>query len=200
MPPPLQASAGAGGGYPRTTAAPQAGAAAATQAGGAALIAAQANCPFAAVARFRMGARPLEEPSYSVDGALGGTLVHELLQRVWQAFGDCDALARHDEAALQSLLAPLASATLDDLGRRRPDIFTTRFKQIEAGDITVVDLEPKSSQHVHVGFVVIQNNRLDTRRHEHSPQVGAQTPESRQDDRAFLDFDNIGISFSRNFL
>ncbi len=121
--------------------APQAGAASATPAGGAALIAAQANCPFAAVARFRMGARPLEEPSYSVDGALGGTLVHELLQRVWQALGDSDALARHDEAALQSLLAPLAAATLDDLGRRRPDIFTTRFKQIEAARLTRLCLD-----------------------------------------------------------
>ena len=54
------------------------------QVGGAALIAAQANCPFAAVARFRMGARPLEEPSFTLDAALAGTLVHELLQRVWQ--------------------------------------------------------------------------------------------------------------------
>lgn len=121
--------------------APQAGPASTAQAGGAALIATQANCPFAAVARFRMGARPLEEPSYSVDGALGGTLVHELLQRVWHTLGDSDALARHDEAALQSLLAPLAAATLDDLGRRRPDIFTTRFKVIEAARLTRLGLD-----------------------------------------------------------
>ncbi len=65
------------------------------------------------------------------------------------------------------------------------------FKQIEAGDITVIDLEPESTQYVHVGFVVIQNDRLYPSAHEHSPQVGAQTPESGQDDGALPGLDHI---------
>ena len=104
--------------------------------GGAALLAAQAGCPFSAVARFRLRARPLEEPSFAPDGALTGTLVHELLQRVWAALKDSATLAQHDEADLHALVAPLATATLDDIGRRRPDLFTARFRAIEAARLT----------------------------------------------------------------
>jgi probable DNA repair protein len=101
------------------------------QRGGAALLAAQANCPFQAVARFRLAAEPLAEPSFSADARLLGNLVHELLQRVWQRLGDSATLHRHDEASLGELIAPLAQATLDDLGRQRPDLFTARFRALE---------------------------------------------------------------------
>jgi probable DNA repair protein len=127
------------------------GSAPAEQRGGAALLAAQANCPFSAIARFRLRARPLEEPSFAPDGALIGTLIHELLQRVWHTLKDSETLAQHDAAALQALVGPLAGATLDDIGRRRPDLFTPRFRALEAARLTrlVVDwleLERRRSQ------------------------------------------------------
>lgn len=109
----------------------QAGSAPAEPRGGAGLLAAQASCPFQAVARYRLGARPLDEPSTSADGALLGTLVHALLQRVWQRLRDSHTLAATDNSAVQALLEPLAAATLDDIGRRRPDLFTPRFRAIE---------------------------------------------------------------------
>ena len=104
--------------------------------GGAALLGAQANCPFQAVARFRLEARPLEEASFSVDPALAGNLVHELLQRVWQSLGDSTTLAGLDEPAVHALVKPLAAQTLADLGRRRPDLFTARFRAIETARLT----------------------------------------------------------------
>ncbi|MGD8956357.1 MAG: PD-(D/E)XK nuclease family protein, partial [Chromatiaceae bacterium] len=107
-----------------------------TQRGGAALLAAQARCPFQATARFRLGARPLDEPSTAADGPLIGKLLHELLQRVWQQLRDSTTLARHDAGTLQTLVAPLASATLEDLGRRRPDLMTPRFSAIEGARLT----------------------------------------------------------------
>jgi len=109
--------------------------------GGAALLAAQASCPFQAVARYRLSARPLEEPSFAADGALLGSLVHELLQRVWQTLRDSEALAARDEAALQALVEPLAEATLQDLGRRRPDLFTPRFRALERARLTRLVIE-----------------------------------------------------------
>lgn len=99
--------------------------------GGAALLGAQANCPFQAVARFRLAVQPLDEPAFAVDGALAGKLVHELLQRVWQSLGDSAALAQLDRAALEARVEPLAAQTLADLGRRRPDLFTPRFCALE---------------------------------------------------------------------
>ena len=108
----------------------------AAQAGGAALLAAQASCPFSALARFRLRARPLEEPSHAPDAAQTGSLVHELLQRVWQRLGDSETLAAHDNAALAALVAPLATATLEDIGRRRPDLYTPRFRALESERLT----------------------------------------------------------------
>jgi len=109
--------------------------------GGAALLAAQASCPFQAVARYRLSARPLEEASFAADGALLGSLVHELLQRVWQTLRDSATLAAHDEAGLQALIEPLATATLEDLGRRRPDLFTPRFRALECTRLTRLLIE-----------------------------------------------------------
>ncbi len=106
------------------------------QRGGAALLAAQANCPFQAVARFRLAARPLAEASFNVDAAIVGNLVHDLLQRVWQQLHDSATLAQHDDASLRDLIVPLAQATLADLGRRRPDLFSPRFQAIETQRLT----------------------------------------------------------------
>ena len=109
--------------------------------GGAGLLAAQASCPFQAVARYRLAARPLAEPSFVPDAALSGSLVHELLQRVWQHLGDAATLARHDGAALQGLIGPLAAATLADIGRRRPDLYTPRLCALEAQRLTRLAVE-----------------------------------------------------------
>lgn len=140
MGPGLHATCSAGGPcepLPEATAGP----APAEMRGGAALLAAQADCPFQAVGRHRLKARPLEEPGFTADAALLGSLVHELLQRVWQVLHDSATLAAHDQAALQSLVEPLAAATLEDLGRRRPDLFTPRFRTLEAARLTRLVIE-----------------------------------------------------------
>lgn len=109
--------------------------------GGAGLLAAQAACPFMAVARYRLAARPLEEARSAADPALLGTLVHELLQRLWNRLGDSQNLAAHDDDALRALIAPIAEATLADLGRRRPDLFTARFRALETERLTRLMLD-----------------------------------------------------------
>lgn len=109
--------------------------------GGAALLGAQANCPFQAVARFRLQAEPLEEATFAADARLLGNLLHELLHRTWQQLGDSAALAAHDDAALERLVRPLAAAVVEDLGRPRPDIFTPAFRQLEVARLTRLVLD-----------------------------------------------------------
>lgn len=104
--------------------------------GGAALLGLQAQCPFRAVARFRLQAEPLAEPSHAPDGAMLGNALHALLQRVWQTLRDSAGLERHDDLALQTLIEPLAAATLSDLGRDRPDLFTPRLQALETTRLT----------------------------------------------------------------
>jgi probable DNA repair protein len=52
--------------------------------GGAGLIKAQAVCPAWAYYRYRLGARPLEEPIEGLDSMDRGNLVHAVLQSFWQ--------------------------------------------------------------------------------------------------------------------
>jgi probable DNA repair protein len=100
--------------------------------GGSGLLAAQAACPFRSVAQFRLGAGPLAEPSTSADPALLGNLVHELLQRIWQRLGDSTRLASCDRVQAEQLAEQLAADVLADVGRQRPDLFTPRYRDIEA--------------------------------------------------------------------
>lgn len=104
--------------------------------GGAALLAAQAACPFRAVAQYRLRAQPLAEPSHTLDAALIGSLVHSLLQRVWQHLGDSETLAGYDDSALRAQVTTLANASLDAIGRRRPDLFGPRARALECARLT----------------------------------------------------------------
>ena len=121
--------------------APAAGPAGAHQRGGAGLLAAQARCPFQAVARYRLQAGALPEPSHAADAALLGDLVHELLQRTWHTLGDSSALRRADDAALGGQIEQLADAVLQDLGRRRPDLFGETFRALERDRLTALVLD-----------------------------------------------------------
>ncbi len=99
--------------------------------GGAALLASQANCPFAAVARYRLQAAPLDEPSHSPDGAMIGSLVHHLLERVWSTLKDSATLNLHNAASLRALVTPIAAAILETAQAHRPDLYTKRFCELE---------------------------------------------------------------------
>jgi hypothetical protein len=63
-------------------------------------------------------------------------MLHEALQRIWQALRDSATLAAHDRATLGELVRVRVDAVLADLGRRRPDLFTARFRAIEAARLT----------------------------------------------------------------
>ena len=104
--------------------------------GGSGLLGAQAVCPFQAVARFRLDAVPLGEASHAPDAADNGTMIHDLLQRVWQRLGGSVALDDVSDDRLPALIEPLAAAVVGDAARRRPDLFGARFRAIEAERLT----------------------------------------------------------------
>lgn len=119
---------------------PAAGSAAGRQRGGAGLLAAQARCPFQAVARHRLQAHALPEPSHAADAALLGDLVHAVLQRTWAALRDSATLREADTTALGQQVAGFAGEALEDLGRRRPDLFGDTFRALERDRLTALVL------------------------------------------------------------
>ena len=99
--------------------------------GGSWLLSDQSACPFRAVGRHRLKARPVPETSAAPSPALLGAMIHDLLKRVWDEIQTAERLRRLDDDALLALLEPHARGTLTDLGRRRPDIFKGHFVELE---------------------------------------------------------------------
>lgn len=104
--------------------------------GGSHLLSSQAACPFQAVARFRLQAQALPTPQATHDARLNGQILHQLLHSVWESIQNSEQLHSLDESALKTLIKPKAETVLQDLGRRRPDIFTSAFIPLETDRLT----------------------------------------------------------------
>lgn len=98
--------------------------------GGAGLIRAQAICPAWAYYRYRLGARPLEEPVEGLDALARGTLVHAVLQRFWQGH-DSDYLHALDTAALALAIERAVDAGVDDFGKKLEEPLPPKFLALE---------------------------------------------------------------------
>lgn len=98
--------------------------------GGAGLIRAQAICPAWAYYRYRLGARPLEEPVEGLDALGRGTLVHAVLQRFWQG-RDSDYLHGLDTAALILAIEQAVDAGVDDFGKKLEEPLPPNFLALE---------------------------------------------------------------------
>ncbi len=99
--------------------------------GGSGLLASQAACPFQALARFRLRAQTPVEPTSAPDGLMAGNLVHDVLLRIWQRLQNSRQLHALDDDALKMLVSQAAGESLADLGRKRADIFSPAFIELE---------------------------------------------------------------------
>ena len=62
--------------------------------GGSGLIQKQSACPFSAYARYRLNADEDEEPQIGMDSLERGSLLHKILETIWQELEDSNALRR----------------------------------------------------------------------------------------------------------
>jgi ATP-dependent helicase/nuclease subunit B len=65
--------------------------------GGAGLIQKQSACPFSAYARYRLKADEDDEPQPGMDSLARGSLLHKILETIWQELKDSNALHRQIE-------------------------------------------------------------------------------------------------------
>jgi probable DNA repair protein len=100
--------------------------------GGSRVLGDQAACPFKAFATHRLGARPLERPQAGLDAARKGSLLHRVLERLWQDLQSQAKLLALDEVSLRGLLRGKIGEVLEEQRRRSPTTFTERFRALEA--------------------------------------------------------------------
>ena len=105
--------------------------------GGSAILAHQAHCPFRAFAHFRLAAEPLPSAAPGLDARDRGTLVHVLLQSVWEELGGSHGLARPD---LQKVVERGADAALAWLVEDRRRSLPAGLERLERRRLTELAL------------------------------------------------------------
>lgn len=99
--------------------------------GGTGLLKAQASCPFAAFAKYRLGAEAPETPVPGLDAAERGILVHRCLELFWQGVKRQTALAAMSDAELDTAVDSAVSKAVAGMAAAKPRTFTARFEAIE---------------------------------------------------------------------
>ncbi|GJM07262.1 MAG: ATP-dependent helicase [marine bacterium B5-7] len=82
--------------------------------GGSYLIKHQAACPFKAYATHRLQAEGLHHPQPGLAPHVRGTLVHDILHRIWQQLENQDALLSLTETQLQKIIQAAVKAGLEN--------------------------------------------------------------------------------------
>ncbi|MBF0283029.1 MAG: PD-(D/E)XK nuclease family protein [Magnetococcales bacterium] len=99
--------------------------------GGARLLQSQAQCPFQAFARFRLGAEPLAAFQPGGDGRFRGTLVHAALQRWGERLKNGTPLPAAAAPEAHTLAELCADEAVDALVRLRPDLLPPLYARME---------------------------------------------------------------------
>jgi probable DNA repair protein len=99
--------------------------------GGTGLLKDQAACPFRAAARHRLKAETPEVPHAGLDALERGTLVHNVLAKIWAQLRSSDALQALGSDGFAALLDSAADAAMERIRRERPTALTGRFAGIE---------------------------------------------------------------------
>jgi len=103
---------------------------------GTALLKDQAACPFRAVARHRLHAVAPESTHAGLDALERGTLIHNMLAKVWARLHTSDALQAMGSGELDALLDGAADAAMERIRRDRPTALSGRFAEIEKRRLT----------------------------------------------------------------
>ena len=107
-------------------------------AGGAGLLEHQANCPFQAFARYRLGAADDPDPQAGLDAGERGTFVHEVLERVYRHFPGAGALVAADGAARRRVVTEAVAECVKTLERGAVDAYRRAMLAVERD--RVIDL------------------------------------------------------------
>ncbi len=130
--------------------------------GGSKLLENQAICPFNAFATHRLKAEPLEQPIQGLSAMDRGSLIHEILYRLWTEWQTSTVLNALSEDQLSEQLSATIAATLVEWAPRHAVLRGNRFRSLEQqrlekllhqwlevekrrGPFEVVDLESSAS-------------------------------------------------------
>ena len=99
--------------------------------GGSELLKNQSLLPFNAFASHRLWATPLEQPKLGLDARDRGSLLHDILYRLWREWQSAEQLYSLTEQQLSDRLSQVIDDSLTALGTRHPILLGPCFRQLE---------------------------------------------------------------------
>lgn len=109
--------------------------------GGSRILVDQAACPFRAFAHFRLDAHALERPEHGLGPLERGTLLHEMMGRIWDVLKDQATLKATGAEALAKLALEAASYAIRQVALDRPGRLDGKFAELEQQRLAQVALE-----------------------------------------------------------
>ncbi|MCG8324817.1 MAG: PD-(D/E)XK nuclease family protein, partial [Thiotrichales bacterium] len=104
--------------------------------GGAGIFRDQALCPFRACARHRLHAAEIDRIDLGLDAGERGSLVHRVLQLLWQKLKDSSRLRTSSASALQAAIAQAIDRGIHEYIKGDAINLSGRFRQLEAQRLT----------------------------------------------------------------
>ena len=123
--------------------------------GGAGLMERQANCPFQAFARHRLGAAADPDPEPGLDAGARGTFVHEVLERVYRRLPDAKALAAAEQAARRQVVLEAVAECASALEHGPGDAYRRAMLAVERDRVLDLVLEWLDYDAGRQGFEVV---------------------------------------------
>ena len=108
--------------------------------GGSYLLKSQAQCPFKAYAEMRLNVDPIDKPELGLDPAQRGTLVHQVLHKLWQRLASKSALMALSNAELDVVIHQEVDnvvASLHHAQKLFVDIETKRLRDLAFNWLTL---------------------------------------------------------------
>ncbi|MDX1519347.1 MAG: PD-(D/E)XK nuclease family protein, partial [Gammaproteobacteria bacterium] len=116
--------------------------------GGSSLFRDQALCPFRAFAHHRLHADTIDTTDIGLNAMQRGSLVHRVLQLVWDRLKNSKALKNTSDAVLEDYITRAVNDAIQQLAGIRSDTFSDRFRRLEqqrlvrmVRDWLLIDLE-----------------------------------------------------------
>ena len=100
--------------------------------GGSSIIRLQSNCPFRAFAELRLGARAFAETDMGLDALSRGTLVHRVLELIWDTLETQACLIKMDEDnRLPALVEAMSRVAVKEIQQPLPQSFAGEYLKLE---------------------------------------------------------------------
>jgi len=128
--------------------------------GGSSIIRLQSNCPFRAFAELRLGARPFAQVDIGLDAMSRGTLMHRVLELVWDTLETQDCLLCLNDDVLQKLVEGMTRVAIRETQQQLPQLFAGEYMKLESKRLQAYVLHWLEIEKLRAPFKVLETEQL----------------------------------------